>query len=365
MNEAKLCLNMIVKNEAQNIERCLRSVAPFISSWYICDTESTDDTPKIIEQFFADRHIPGQLHSLPFVNFGTTRNEAMSRASKGGNSYDYLLFADADMELIVEDGNFRQKLTDDAYALRQRNSISYFNTRLVKVNANASYCGVTHEYLRTSSPATRLEGAWFKDHTDGANRAGKFKRDIQLLREDLKADPSNSRSVFYLAQSLRDDGQFIEARETYRQHVSMESWDEEKWYSLWQIASLSERVSDTPQAVEHAYIMAYAARPTRAEPLVDLARFHRLRLEYGPAFLYAQAASQTPYPSDDVLFVDEATYAWRRWDEVSIAGWYVGRQDDGRAASRKLIDEAKFPAHERPRIEANATFYSSSMTGAA
>ena len=31
----RLCLNMLVKGEAANIERCLASVAPFIAAWVI------------------------------------------------------------------------------------------------------------------------------------------------------------------------------------------------------------------------------------------------------------------------------------------------------------------------------------------
>ena len=36
-----LCLNMIVKNEAHVIRRCLDSVRPFVSHWVIVDTGST------------------------------------------------------------------------------------------------------------------------------------------------------------------------------------------------------------------------------------------------------------------------------------------------------------------------------------
>jgi hypothetical protein len=64
-----ICLNMIVKNEVANLERCLRSVADHISCWVIGDTGSTDGTQELIKQFFAARGIPGELHSFPFENF--------------------------------------------------------------------------------------------------------------------------------------------------------------------------------------------------------------------------------------------------------------------------------------------------------
>jgi glycosyltransferase involved in cell wall biosynthesis len=43
-----LGLVMIVRNAAADIERCLVAARPFISSWTICDTGSTDGTPEMI-----------------------------------------------------------------------------------------------------------------------------------------------------------------------------------------------------------------------------------------------------------------------------------------------------------------------------
>ena len=43
-----VCLNMIVKNEAAVIARCLASVRPLIDSWAIVDTGSSDGTQEIV-----------------------------------------------------------------------------------------------------------------------------------------------------------------------------------------------------------------------------------------------------------------------------------------------------------------------------
>ena len=49
MTMHKLTLAMIVKNEAPNILECLESVAPYICSYVIADTGSTDNTKEIIK----------------------------------------------------------------------------------------------------------------------------------------------------------------------------------------------------------------------------------------------------------------------------------------------------------------------------
>ena len=121
MTHAKrLCLNMIVKNEMANLERCLASVADHIACWVIGDTGSTDGTQAFITTFFAQRNLPGELHSFPFHNFEQARNAALAFAEATPLGYDYLLLDDADMELVVEDRDFRSRLEAPGYRLIQR-----------------------------------------------------------------------------------------------------------------------------------------------------------------------------------------------------------------------------------------------------
>src|SRR5580704_12888282 len=109
-NARILCLNMIVKNEMKNLERCLGAVADHIDSWVIGDTGSTDGTQDFVRAFFSRRGIPGELHSFPFHNFEQARNAALDCAYASPLAYDYLLFDDADMELVVDERGFRSAL---------------------------------------------------------------------------------------------------------------------------------------------------------------------------------------------------------------------------------------------------------------
>ncbi|TIP00923.1 MAG: glycosyltransferase, partial [Mesorhizobium sp.] len=111
----RLCLNMIVKNEMANLQRCLGAVVDHIDCWVIGDTGSTDGTQDYIRAFFADRDLPGELHQFPFENFEQARNAALDHAYASSLVYDYLLFDDADMELVVEDASFRAQLDCPGY----------------------------------------------------------------------------------------------------------------------------------------------------------------------------------------------------------------------------------------------------------
>ena len=351
-----VCLNMIVKNEAANIERCLASIAPVIGAWVIGDTGSTDDTPERIARLFSARGIPGELHRFPFVNFGEARNEALDRCRRSSLAFEYILFADADMELVIGDRTCLERLSAAAYYVQQRNVVSYDNLRLLRRDAEARYVGVTHEYLDVRGDKGRLTDIWYIDHAIGSNRVGKFERDARLLEEDLVRDPNNPRNVFYLAQSYRDAGQPEKAREAYRRRAAMPGWDEETWYSLYEIGRLSERLGAPPAEVQGAYLAAYQFRPQRAEPLYQLARYHRERREFALALLFARQAAAISRPAD-LLFVDDAVYQWRNLDELSVAASWAGALSEGRQAIDRLIAGGNLPASERPRVEDNLRFY--------
>ena len=127
----RICLNMIVKNESQVIERCLRSVKPFVDSWAICDTGSTDGTQDIIRRVMGD--LPGELIERPWVDFATNRNEALELAKKHG---DYALIIDADEVLETDAGFSWRALSDAGYLIEfVYGATRYRRTALPKLDA--------------------------------------------------------------------------------------------------------------------------------------------------------------------------------------------------------------------------------------
>ena len=83
----------------------------------------------------------------------------------------------------------------------------------------------------------------------------------------------------------------------------------------------------------------FELRVQRAEPLVDLARLMRVNQRYARAYLYASQACKLPV-STDSLFVESAMYGWMRWDELSIAAYWVGEYQESLALCDRLLDDA-------------------------
>jgi glycosyltransferase involved in cell wall biosynthesis len=356
----RFCLNGIVKNEADRIERMLESVAPFLAYVVMVDTGSTDDTKAKIERFCEAKHIPCQLFDTEFVDFSQARNAALAHARAvwcETQAFDYLMLVDADMELKVSYPHVFDGLTGPSYDIYQyAGAVHYQNRRLLKADQFGQYLGVTHEYLDVATAGCLPELAVrFIDHADGSNRVDKFKRDVRLLRHGLRDEPNNVRYMFYLAQSYRDAGSPANAAMWYKRRVAAGGWDEEVWQAQCNYAACLRSMGKYDAFVTET-MKAYQMRPSRAESVYDLAKYFREKGENALAVLFAETGVAIP-PSKDALFVNDMVYQTGCLEEMSIAGFYVpGKETAGANATYKLAT-MRTPYWQARETARNNMFY--------
>ena len=72
-SNVKICLTLIVKDEGEEIERCLESVKDIIDCISISDIGSTDRTIPTIKRFMEKTEIPGKIYIHEWVDWGTNR----------------------------------------------------------------------------------------------------------------------------------------------------------------------------------------------------------------------------------------------------------------------------------------------------
>lgn len=336
-----VCLNMIVKDEEHVLARCLESVLPFIDAWAIIDTGSSDGTQEVVRKVLG--HLPGELRERPWVDFSHNRNEALEVAR---GRADYALLMDADNELVAESGAGLGDLDLDSYNAEFRHGDNTYHQKLlVRLDLGWQWRGVLHEGLYPDREITqgRVTGLHVLERREGARSKRsvqeKYADDVGVLIKGLKAEPNNSRYVFYLAQSYRDANQPEKALRNYLKRVAMGGWDEEVWFSRFQVALLSEALGLSTEAVVGRYLEAHEFRPHRAESLMNLARYCREQKRWESAYIFAGSAMAIPRP-DDILFVDESTYAWRAQDEYSIACYWTGRYEESMRVCKDQIGRA-------------------------
>lgn len=330
-----LCLNMIVKNEADRIERCLVSALPHVKSVVIYDTISSDDTVDRITTMCQNSDIPYIVETGEFRDFSYARNNAWKLAKRHNGHHtlpfcQFVLLMDADMELAVDDGyGWEELFNSNALSfdmMQKAGGISYANRRIVNLqypNDNI-YVGVTHEYIDVA-PSGMIKGAHFVDHADGSNRKDKYLRDAQLLEDALKTDPDNGRSLFYLANTYSDWGdtdpsKLPLAANAYMKRIAQGGWDEEKHSSMMRLADVQRKRGFEDEYVGRM-LNAFAFRPTRVEPLYWLAEYYRNKGEPLAALMFAKTGMAIKRP-DDLLFVNDFAYEWGCRYEYSIAGYY-------------------------------------------
>lgn len=364
----KICLAMIVKNEAPVIERCLASVLPLIDYWIIADTGSTDGTQDIIRHYL--QNIPGELHERPWVDFAHNRSEALALARPHG---DYTLIIDADDVLELPPGFKMPYLNADSYMVEIRNlERRYWRPQLVRNALPWRYEGVLHEFLSTSAAGQRvlpsersqkrLAGVRIRMSQEGARRrtgdAGRYRADAAVLEEALRTETDPflvARYTFYLAQSLMDAGDKARALEFYRRRATLGLWQQEVYVSLYRAALLMEGLGQPDDEVIAAFLDAHRAAPDRAEPLHGAARLCRVRQRHREGYDIARRGINLKAPADG-LFIEGWIYDYGLLDELAVNAYWAGKYDECLKVCRQLLASGALPADHRQRVEANAGF---------
>lgn len=348
----KICLVMIVKNESEIITRCLQSISPFISSWSISDTGSTDGTQEIIINFFEKEGIKGHLWEDKWENFGKNRTLAFENAKKVTTD-GYYIVMDADSVFSGKLEVPLEKTNNSFYIPIQNGDI--FHRRQLLFNAKLPwiYKGVLHEYPYCADavgPIGNITEGKILDSTTGKRNDDpeKYVKDAALLLEEVEKAPT-PRDCFYLAQSYRDAGKKHEAARWYQRRTGMDGWDEEIYISFLNLGRLVENKWEKLSFFKQAWRIK-----NRLEALTEIMRIHRQNNDLKRSWQEGLKGILIER-DDESLFTEMPVYDYQFLDELSIAAFCVGQKD----FCRLLFDRMKnIPESQRSRIDDNKRVFS-------
>lgn len=309
----KLGVAVMMKNESRVIERCLSSILDVADMVIMTDTGSTDDTVAKAGLYLQNRGVRYKIYLEEFKDFGHNRNLLLEKC-KLEKDIDYILMIDADdylrYELSFEPRKFKEQLYGDFCDIKHSYGFHFHHfPKLTKNALDFRYVGLTHEYLDTKNYKGYLNPyIYIEQLHDGQRRSSgqKFQKDLELLEREPN---KNSRIIFYLAETNRSLGNTQRAIEYYHQRTQMGDWDEEIFYSYYQMGKLHEKIGSDELMVTTNYWKAYEKCPFRIESLVNLYLYwKKLGYKHLPEVLIDKI-SKTPKPLTG-LFIEEDKYCF-------------------------------------------------------
>lgn len=349
MSEPHIALLIMMKNEEKRLHVTLDSVVGVVKTIVCLDTGSVDGSVKILKEFCKKNGITLRLRIGEFVDFSHSRNESIAFAETFPE-IDLLLLLDVNDELhggdmLLKEAPFIVASHVTAFLVHQNwfvgTNITYLNVRLIKPKCGWKYAGVVHEVMTNCNmdrnPVVKLNTsitiAQDRTKDDGKSKK-RYIRDKALLLEEVKKNPEDTRSLFYLGQTYACLNEFENALLYYKKRCSVggDSPGSEELYHSWFLCGSLARDLKMPWEVQMGYYMKALTVIMRVEPLIRMAEHYIEDGKDAVACLYLTTACDLPDPKDAILFVDSSAYGYVRWHLMAKVCLSCGYLDRGRGA---------------------------------
>ena len=354
----RFCFVAIVRNESHVIKRCLDSIANIATSYVICDTGSTDNTPEIIDSYMKEKGIPGEVIHKEWKNYGFNKSYLLEQTYEKNNA-KYLIWHDADEVFLKDANNLTSYLTkndtDDLFNWLETHpeSIFYIKTiygnnhykrwNIVRNNQLYKWISPKHEQLvgtKNNSSTfcdkfillARQEGSASKD-------PDRCKRDTQLFLDYIKENGGIAncpREVFYLAQEYESlDKQLAIKYYILNTQLSkiLTNWNQEVYISYLRLGRL---VDDEKDKIKY-WKDGFKLIPHRLECIFELMFFYRTKKDWHRSLKWGFSASENRNINDDDLFVESNIYTHDFDLDFSMAAYYSQKYELANNINQKNI----------------------------
>ena len=360
-----ICLNMIVKNESHIILQTFDNLLKYlqISYWVICDTGSSDNTKEVIQNYFDQKQIKGELIDSQWENFGHNRSEALKLAY---NKSDYLLIFDAD-DSIHNNFKMPEILTKDMYLLKFGPGFTYWRPLIVNNRKKWCFKGVVHEYLITMEPnkfsEEHLEGDYYVEsgRSGDRNKLGskKYLKDAEMLEKALLTETDQgmiNRYWFYTGQSYKDGGDLDKAILYYKKVINNQCWAQEQYYSCLMLGDIYKCKNDNWEATKY-YLMSDRFDSERVEGITQACEIYFNQQNYYLVDLIYNDYKQKKINHVNKLFVNANLYHDQISYYNSISCFYINKKEKGYNIIKELLISDKLPQDLMNISLGNLQFY--------
>lgn len=332
-----LSCSLIVRNAQQSLDRVLASVRLYVDELVVVDTGSTDDTIGVAGQY-ADR-----VETITWPeSFAAARNKALELCTG-----EWVMYLDSDDELLngaairpaieATNPNVGMFLLRYVTAVDRNGDpeMDFWRERIVR----QGYCtwkGRAHEVLlpTVQTHYERLAEPWVLHHGHGSSKTS-LARNIALLHMDLKDDPKETRTMFYLGRDLILLGRLDQGRKMLQRYMKTATWPDEM-YIAQSLISYCYRYAGLYKEAFDADVQLLYIKPTWPGAYFQMAEDCYYLKQWDRSAHFCAIGQSLPPPQTN-LFVSRSayTYDWIIYQVVAL--YNLGRVDEAVALTEHAL----------------------------
>lgn len=345
MSTLSVCL--IVKNEEDCIEKCIKSLQPFADEICIYDTGSTDKTIDICRNLDGVTIVEGEWR----MDFAWARNQSFNMAKS-----DYIMWVDADDIVDERSQKFLNEFKkeeinkyDHVYMMYRYNvtpentdSLHFYRMRIVRRILYPIWNGRIHETVTTTAKTNPIsyyipiEDAYVchYKHKDSRGRNLAIFRDMEDKNEIYRG-----RDWFYFGNELRENGFVEEAVQKYIKCTnSADSWKIDKLNSYIHLSTISLNKGKASDALKYAYLAASCTNKPRADACCIIGDIYQKMRQWEWAAMWYRAAYGNVTEKLEATFLDEDCSTWKPLLNLCVCEYNLGNVEKAEEYNNKVLE---------------------------
>jgi len=304
----KLGLGLIVKNEEEDLPKCIYSFASQVDFVAIVDTGSTDKTVENVKNQLMKLGIKHRVITFLDANdsegricdFSKARNKYVEILESEG--VDFILSADADDTLIDQD--IRKQIVQsgggEIFTIKYRmdNGMSFDSFKLWRADLKLRFVGRVHEYLNVKWERKIVNLPTIVQHryTSPESQENGTQRNLRILRAEIYPP---LRSLFYWANENVDAGNHAEAVKWYLEYIRRwkegeDCWSVELAHCYFRSARWLNYLGQTEEA-ERLSLELVTREPQWSESWCELGYIYKTKGDIDKSIEYYQKALSNTY----------------------------------------------------------------------
>lgn len=318
-----LSLCMIVKNEEEVLERCLKSVENLFDEIIIVDTGSTDKTKEIARKF------TDKIYDFVWCDdFSKARNFSLSKARS-----NFVMWLDADDVITPENLEklfvLKQNLTQKTDVVMLKYAISfvenkptfvYFRERIFNAKKNFKFCGAVHECV---APAGEII---YEDIIIEHRKVKKTnpKRNLKIYEKMLKnGETFSPRNLYYFARELYYNKKYSKAISFFKKFLQKkETFLENKIEACLILSKCYQEKKEFEKALEILFF-SFSFDTPRAEICCEIGYIFQLQKKYVLSNYWFEKASQSIANYQSGGFIQNECYNFIPYIEMCVNFYYL------------------------------------------